>query len=121
MIERGNGGVIVNLASTAAHFGSGAYSASKWAVRGITSGMARELGPHGIRVVAIGPTVTETPGMAATREKYDDAVEQVIAGIPLGRSASPDDIARTALFLASDAASLISGVTLLVDGGQMSR
>jgi NAD(P)-dependent dehydrogenase (short-subunit alcohol dehydrogenase family) len=117
----GDGGVIINMASTAAHFGSGAYSASKWAVRGITSGMARELGPHGIRVVAIGPTVTETPGMAAAREQYDDAVEQIIAGIPIGRSAQPDDIARAALFLAGDAAALISGVTLLVDGAQMSR
>jgi NAD(P)-dependent dehydrogenase (short-subunit alcohol dehydrogenase family) len=117
----GDGGVIINMASTAAHFGSGAYSASKWGVRGITSGMARELGPHGIRVVAIGPTVTETPGMAATREDYDEAVEQIIAGIPIGRSAQPDDIARVALFLAGDGAAMISGVTLLVDGAQMSR
>jgi len=120
MIAAG-GGVIINMASTAAHFGSGAYSASKWGVRGITSGMARELGPHGVRVVAIGPTITETPGMAATRAEYDDAVEQLIAGIPMGRSAQPDDIARAALFLAGDGAALISGVTLLVDGGQMSR
>lgn len=121
MIDRGSGGVIVNLASTASFFGSGAYSATKYGVRGITSGMARQLGEHGIRVVAVGPTITETPGMAASRADHNDGVERLVSMIPLGRPAMPDDIARAILFLSSDAAEMITGVTLLVDGGHMSR
>jgi NAD(P)-dependent dehydrogenase (short-subunit alcohol dehydrogenase family) len=115
------GGVIVNVASTAAFRGAGAYAASKWAVRGMTSGLAAHLGKDGIRVVAVAPTVVTTPGTDEVRRRggermqqlFDDAVGQ----LPLGRAAQPDDVARAVLFLASDAAAFITGVTLPVDGG----
>ena len=67
MTELGSLGVIINIASTAAYRGSGAYSGSKWAVRGLTEGMAPVVGPWGIRVVAIAPSITETPGTTALR------------------------------------------------------
>lgn len=121
MTLTGSRGVIINLASTAAYRGAGPYSASKWAVRGLTEGLAPVVGPRGIRIVALAPSVTETPGMAALRTGQDDGdlVARVIARNPLGRAAQPDDVARAALFLASDAACFISGTTLVVDGGSL--
>ena len=122
MIAAGTRGVIINIASTAAWRGSGAYSASKWAVRGMTHGLGADLGRHGIRAVAIAPTVTDTPGMAewrATATDPDDTVERSIAKNPLGRLAEPDDVARLAVFLASDAASFINSTTVVVDGGSL--
>ena len=118
-----DGGVILNIDSTAGFEGAGAYSASKWAVRGMTKGLAPVFGPRRIRVVAIAPTLIETPGIDSlrasggdvTRELLDEFVEK----IPLGRIGVPDDIARVALFLASDAASFITGVTVPVDGGAL--
>lgn len=120
MTRTGGGGVIVNIASTAAYRGAGPYSASKWAVRGLTEGLAPVIGPRGIRVVALAPSITETPGMAALRASQgDDLVSRVVARNPLGRAGQPDDVARAALFLASDAASFITGATLVVDGGSL--
>src|SRR5690349_4088361 len=63
-----DGGVILNIDSTAGFEGAGAYSASKWAVRGMTKGLAPVFGPRGIRVVAIAPTLIETPGIETLRE-----------------------------------------------------
>ena len=120
MIPSGRPGCIVNIASTAAFRGAGPYSASKWAVRGLTHGLAGHLGPHGIRVVGLAPTITETPGMAALAGSGDvDFLESVAAGIPLGRAGAPDDIARAAVFVASDAGSFITAATLVVDGGSL--
>jgi NAD(P)-dependent dehydrogenase (short-subunit alcohol dehydrogenase family) len=118
------GGVIVNMASTAGYRGAGAYSASKWAVRGMTSGLAARLGPQGIRVVAVAPSfVPGTPGAGAVLngggERMARRVEDLVTGLPLGRASLPDDIARAVLFLASDAACYITGVTLAVDGGEL--
>ena len=119
----GGGGVIVNLASTAAWRGAGAYTASKWAVRGLTKGLAARLGPHRIRVVGVAPTMVATPGTAAVRERGGAAVAQVlddvVADLPLGRPGVPDDIARVTLFLVSDAAGFVTGVTVPVDGGEL--
>ena len=116
-----DGGVILNIDSTAGFEGAGAYSASKWAVRGMTKGLAPVFGPRGIRVVAIAPTLIETPGIETLRES---PAGELLAGfaerIPLGRVGVPDDIARAALFLVSDAARFITGVTLPVDGGALS-
>jgi NAD(P)-dependent dehydrogenase (short-subunit alcohol dehydrogenase family) len=122
MLACGDGGVILNLASTAGFRGAGAYSASKWAVRGLTHGLGAVLGRSNIRVVAIAPTVTDTPGMVSWRSEAEDSsdlVETVIAAIPLGRIGQPDDVARLAVFLASDAASFITATTVVVDGGSL--
>jgi NAD(P)-dependent dehydrogenase (short-subunit alcohol dehydrogenase family) len=114
------GAAIVNMASVAAEKGGGAignvwYGATKAAVVAMTRGLARELGPHGIRVNAIAPTVLETD---MVRDQLTPALrEKILARIPLGRFAVPDDVARLALFLASDAASFITGETIAVDGG----
>jgi NAD(P)-dependent dehydrogenase (short-subunit alcohol dehydrogenase family) len=119
------GGVIVNVASTAAFRGAGAYSASKWAVRGLTQGLAERLGPQGIRVVGVAPTMVSTPGTRAVRESGGPQVERVldsiVDGLPLGRAGVPDDVARVVLFLCSDAAAFITGATIPVDGGELTN
>jgi len=115
-------GVVLNIASTAAFRGAGPYSASKWAVRGLTQGIAQYLGPHGIRVVGLAPTLTDTPGVDTMRAEDDPGfLDRVIAGIPLARMGEPDDIARVAVFAASDAASFLTGTTLVIDGGSLAR
>lgn len=120
MIDGGRRGVIVNIASTAAFRGPGPYSASKWAVRGLTNGLAAPLGAHGIRVVALAPSITETPGMEELRTHAEaDFVAGVAAANPLGRTGQPDDIARAAVFVASDAGAYITATTVVVDGGSL--
>jgi NAD(P)-dependent dehydrogenase (short-subunit alcohol dehydrogenase family) len=116
-----DGGVIVNIDSTAGFEGAGAYSASKWAVRGMTKGLAPVFGPRGIRVVAIAPTLIETPGIETLRDSAaGELLDSFVEKIPLGRIGVPDDIAKVALFLVSDAAAFITGVTVPVDGGALS-
>ena len=115
------GGVILNIDSTAGFEGAGAYSASKWAVRGMTKGLAPILGARGIRVVAIAPTLIETPGIETLRESpAGEILDSFAEKIPLGRIGVPDDIAKAALFLVSDAASFMTGITVPVDGGALS-
>ena len=114
------GAAIINIASVAAEKGGGAignvwYGTTKAGVVAITRGLGRELGPQGIRVNAIAPGVIETDMVGdlltpALREK-------LLARFPLGRFAQLDDVARLAVFLASDAASFITGETIAVDGG----
>lgn len=119
MIERGRG-AIVNLASVSSVRGGGAvgnvwYGATKAAVVAMTAGLARELGPHGVRVNAISPGVVETE---MVREFMTPAVrERVLTRFPLARLATVDDVARMAVFLASDAAAFVTGQTVAVDGG----
>lgn len=119
MIERGRGGVIVNLssqASTRALADHTSYCASKGALDQLTRMMALELGPHNIRVNAVNPTVTLTPmGEMA----WGDPVKSgpVLARIPLGRFAQPLQVAEAVTWLLSDAADMVHGVTLSVDGG----
>jgi 3-oxoacyl-[acyl-carrier protein] reductase len=118
MVASGRAGAIINLTSGAAYRGSprGAhYCASKGGVLSMTRQMAMELAPHRIRVNAIAPGLTDT---AQPRYGMDEA-ELAAAGraIPLGRLAQPDDIARTAVFLASDDAGFITGQCLHVNGG----
>ena len=120
---RGKGGAIVNIASVSAFRGSverpsHAYAASKGAVLALTRAMAASYGRDGIRVNAI------CPGTIRTRLTADivDRVERSARegrGIPLGRVGEPEDIARCALFLASDDASFITGAEIVVDGGAM--
>lgn len=118
MVESGRPGAIVNLASGAAFRSSprGAhYVASKGGVVSMTRAMALELAPHRIRVNAIAPGLTDT-----AQPRYGMSEDELVAAgraIPLGRMAQPEDIARAALFLASDDAALITGQTLHVNGG----
>ena len=118
MVERGSG-TIVHVASVSgvrAFREHAAYCASKFGLHGLTQVMAVELGPHGIRVNAVGPTVVLTP---LGREAWGDPAkaDPMKARIPLGRFATEQDVADAVLYLASDAASMVNGQMLLVDGG----
>lgn len=118
MKEQG-GGVIINTSSMVAEYGqpSGcAYPISKFAVNGLTRSLARELAKDQIRVNAVAPGVTRTDMVAALPQEL---VDRISAGIPLGRVGEPLDIANAYLFLASDLASYVTGVTLRVDGAAM--
>jgi len=126
MVAGGEGGVIVNVSSTAAYSaeapGAAHYVASKFGVRGLTKALAVELGPHGIRVLAVAPTVTLTPGLEAERASLESAgftLDELGPTLPLGRVAVPDDVARVVLFCASDLSLLMTGSTLLVDAGEL--
>ena len=113
------GGSIVNVASVAALTGSplqGVYAMTKAAVVSMTKTLAVELGSCNIRVNAIAPGLVETR-FASALVKNPDIVERVVGRTPLGRYAQPDEIAGAALFLASDAASFMTGHTMVVDGG----
>ncbi len=114
------GATIINIASVSAEKGGGAignvwYGTTKAAVVAITRGLGRELGPQGIRVNAISPAVLDTEMV----HKYltPERREKILARVPLGRLATADDVARVAVFLASDAAAFITGETIAVDGG----
>jgi 3-oxoacyl-[acyl-carrier protein] reductase len=114
------GAAIINIASVSAEKGGGAignvwYGTTKAGVVAITRGLGRELGPQGIRVNAIAPGVIETD-MVGDR-LTPELREKLLARFPLGRFAQLDDVARLAVFLASDAASFITGETIAVDGG----
>jgi L-xylulose reductase len=119
MIDRGNGGAVVNVSSQASKVAladHAAYCASKGALDQLTRVMALELGPHNIRVNAVNPTVTLTPmGQMA----WGDPAKRdpMLAKIPLGRFAQPQDVAHAVAYLLSDQADLIHGVTLPIDGG----
>ena len=117
MIEQGNGGRIVNIASTAANnarYAGGAYCAAKAGVVQLTKVLALELGEYGITVNAVGPGFTETP---ATVESSDEYRSNFLAQVPAGRSGRTSDIANAVLFLASPSAEYISGQAIYVDGG----
>ena len=119
MIERG-GGSIVNISSLAGLRGGGggiAYGASKWAVRGMTKSAAVVLAPHGIRVNSIHPGVIETPMLGDTSMAVPGNIEQFAERAPLGRVGQPEEVARLALFLASDESSYSTGSEFVIDGG----
>jgi meso-butanediol dehydrogenase / (S,S)-butanediol dehydrogenase / diacetyl reductase len=114
-----NGGVIINTASVAGHGGGPggiAHSATKAAVLGMTHVMAAEGAIHGIRAVSISPGAIETPG-SAEQLAIPGATEALLARSLIPRLGQPDDIARAAVFLASDDASFVTGADFLVDGG----
>lgn len=120
-IARGLGGSIVNVSSVASFIGipdHAAYCASKAGLDGLTRVMARELGPHGIRVNAVNPTVTLTP--MAVKAWSDPAKSAGMMGrIPLGRFATPEEVAEVVLFLLTDTAAMLNGLAMPVDGGFM--
>lgn len=110
-------GAIVNISSTSALNGEGGahYCASKAAIIGLTRALARELAARGIRVNAICPGPTDTRLMEGISEEWAAAI---IGAVPLGRLAQPEEIARTALFLASaEDSAMFSGQTLACNGG----
>lgn len=117
------GGSIVNLASIAGLRGGAgisAYSTSKAAVIGMTRALAAELGAVGIRVNAVAPGIIDTPGVRAQFEPLRAQgidVDHRITANPLGIAGQPRHIAGTCLFLVSDLASFVTGVTLVADGG----
>jgi 3alpha(or 20beta)-hydroxysteroid dehydrogenase len=107
-------GSIINVSSIGGLRGSApcfAYGATKWAVRGMTKSAAQELGPHGIRVNSIHPGIIDTPMMAGV------PLDQLAATVPLGRYASADEVAKLALWLASDQSSYANGAEWVLDGG----
>jgi 3alpha(or 20beta)-hydroxysteroid dehydrogenase len=121
MIAAGNGGSIVNISSVAGltgQFGSMSYSASKWAVRGMTKVAAKELGRYGIRVNSIHPGLIETPMTAGFPAVVNEEKRRKNERLtPLGRIGTADDIASMALFLAGDGSSYCTGQEFVVDGG----
>lgn len=119
MRAEGCGGSIVNMSSQMGHVGGArrsVYCASKHALEGLTKAMALDLAPHGIRVNSIAPTFVETP---MTRPFFQDAAfrDAVIAKIKLGRLGRVEDLMGAVVFLASDASQLMTGTSLVVDGG----
>jgi NAD(P)-dependent dehydrogenase (short-subunit alcohol dehydrogenase family) len=117
MAERGSGS-IVNVTTMVAEFGMAglsAYGASKAAAALLTKAWAAEYGPHGVRVNAVSPGPTTTPGTDAMGEGFD----AIVSTIPLGRAAAPEEIAEAIVFLASDRASYLNGAIVPVDGGRI--
>lgn len=119
MMER-RCGSIVNISSIGGYSGGSpcfAYSATKWALRGMTRGAARELGPFGVRVNSVHPGIIDTP-MLATFEALGPGVRQNIGTrIPNGREASADEVSSVVLYLASDDSAYSTGAEFVVDGG----
>jgi len=128
MIAQGRGGRLIAAASVAAHRGGkwqGAYSASKFGVRGLSQSVAQELAPYQITVNVYSPGVVHTPmwegiEVEMTRRRGTEVGSEMagmVTGIPLGRLETPDDVAGVVSFLASPEAGYITGQSILVDGG----
>lgn len=119
MKEAGRGGSIINLSSQMGHVGGprrSVYCATKFAVEGMTKAAALDLAPHGIRVNTLCPTFIETP---MTRPGLADPANRawILSKIKLGRVGQVEDLMGAVAYLASDASSLVTGTSLLVDGG----
>jgi NAD(P)-dependent dehydrogenase (short-subunit alcohol dehydrogenase family) len=127
MIARGRGGSIVNISSIAGSSALGrgnfVYSAAKGGINQFTRELAVEWSVHGIRVNAIQPAQIMTPALRAIFERSQldgqKTRDRMLVGIPLGRFGEPEDVAKAAVFLASDAAGFITGHLLPVDGGNL--
>lgn len=114
---RQRGGVIINLSSVVGVMGNPGqtnYAASKAGIIGFSKSLAKELASRGVRVNVVAPGYVETE---MTDALSDDAREAMLGAVPLGRPASPEDVAQSVLFLASPAAEYVTGHVLHVDGG----
>ncbi|WP_269932023.1 SDR family NAD(P)-dependent oxidoreductase [Aminobacter sp. HY435] len=119
LVSAGRKGSIIHISSQLGHVGApnrSIYVASKFAIEGLTKALATELGPKGIRFNTIAPTFTDTP-MTRSYGLGSDALAAVTAKIKLGRIGQVEDLMGAILFLASDASSLVTGSSLVVDGG----
>jgi NAD(P)-dependent dehydrogenase (short-subunit alcohol dehydrogenase family) len=119
LVAAGRPGSIINISSQMGHVGGArrtVYCASKHAMEGFTKAMAIELAPHKIRVNTLGPTFVETP---LTRPFFENEKfrNEVLAKIKLGRLGQVEDLTGAVVFLASDASALMTGTSLVVDGG----
>jgi 3-oxoacyl-[acyl-carrier protein] reductase len=115
------GGSIINISSIAGPMpveNASVYSATKAAVDAVTIALSKELGPKRIRVNSLNPGMVETEGLHAAGIAESDFRKTVEAQTPLGRIGQPDDIARVAVFYASDDAAWVTGQTLVLAGGQ---
>jgi NAD(P)-dependent dehydrogenase (short-subunit alcohol dehydrogenase family) len=113
------GGAIINMSSQMGHVGGpirSVYNMTKWGLEGLTKGMAIDLAKYNIRVNTVCPTFVVTP-MTKKFLKNKKFKKETLGNIPLGRFAEMSEIASSVVFLASDAASMITGTSLLVDGG----
>jgi NAD(P)-dependent dehydrogenase (short-subunit alcohol dehydrogenase family) len=119
MVANGSG-VIINVSSQMGHVGSErdrtVYVMTKHALEGLTKAMAVELAPKGVRVVSIAPTFVATP-LSQPFLDHPDTHKWILDRIPLGRVGTVEEVANAVVFLASPAASLVTGSSLLVDGG----
>lgn len=123
MLNRKASGSIINISSQMGHVGSPnrvLYCATKHAVEGFTKSLAVELAPNGIRVNSIAPTFVETP---MTKPMLDDPQfnEFVMSKIPMNKLATPEDVAASAVYLASELSRMVTGTSLLVDGGWVAQ
>ena len=117
------GGSIVNMSSQMGHVGGpirSVYNMNKWGLEGLTKGMSLDLAKYNIRVNTVCPTFVVTP-MTKKFLKNKKFKRETLSNIPLGRFAELSEIASSVVFLASDAASMITGTSLLVDGGWTAR
>lgn len=119
MMEQGIKGSLIHIGSQMGHVGGpnrSLYCASKWAIEGMSKAMALDLAPSGIRSNVIAPTFIETP---MTRPFFEDAAfkQDVLQKIKLGRLGQVEDLMGAVLFLAGEASSLMTGTSLIVDGG----
>jgi NAD(P)-dependent dehydrogenase (short-subunit alcohol dehydrogenase family) len=113
------GGAIINMSSQMGHVGGpirSVYNMNKWGLEGLTKGMAIDLAKYNIRVNTVCPTFVITP-MTKKFLKNKKFKKETLGNIPLGRFAEMSEISSAVVFLASDAASMITGTSLLVDGG----
>ena len=121
-LKQGTGGVIINNSSVQGHITwgfSGHYTASKHAVEGYTKTAAVDYGKKGIRVVAVAPAIVKTDMMSEAFSEDDPASKHLLGLHPLGRFAEAEEVANVVVFLASDQASYLNGISVPVDGGML--
>jgi 3alpha(or 20beta)-hydroxysteroid dehydrogenase len=119
MVARGSGSII-NMSSVAGLIGSPlltAYAASKWAVRGMTKSVAKELAASGVRVNSLHPGQIDTDMHARQRERTPELIDRLVAQIPMRRIGNPQEVAHAAVFLATDESQFVTGSEIVIDGG----